>query len=317
MLFEMTNLLMLNAKPPILTRSEVNSTKMTLEEHLRPDFREAGEARKLRVTTEPYAAEVHLGKTHVSCTTSIEKMPANQDRPGEGRHIINLTSSFKMETKQRADLLASLRNTLDKTGTIDLESLCIQKGYSAWHMTSNLFICDDDGGLVEAAQIAVLLSVIRTKLPSKDGPRPVTVHALPFAITFGFAKPDVCIIDPTKAETEAIDGEATVYLTANGDLYGFRKNGGIAVLPSFFSELIRTSLDIAREWHTVVMESLGPNAPPLISKIIVFTPTEESLPSPIPQEQKIEEDEPIPIPEKPDEEEGMELDPALLELYGM
>ena len=179
---------------------------------------------------------------------------------------------------------------MHRTRALDLESLVVKIGEEVWCLKSDIVILNNDGGLYEAANLALIGSLLNTKLPGPRGLRPIVLHHLPIAVTFGFldftkspkfdrSQPypqPICFTDPTYLETLALDGLLTIYANAQGEICAIHKNGGVSlsafVFPtqtdSHINTAISYALEIAKDWHISLMKQMGDSAPPSLANVI-------------------------------------------------
>lgn len=297
------------------TINEISSMKQLLETNRRPDCRGALETRNFTIDFSEGAAVVHLGKTLVSCRTTAEQVLPQEDRPSEGFHYLSLSSPNKFENSFQAESLCQIKDALHRTKAIDLESLVIKMGTLVWCLRSEITIIDNDGGLIEAMNLAMLSSLLSLKLPGPRGPRPLIIHHLPFAITFGVYSQHILFADPTFLETAALEGTVTFFANASGHICGMHKNGGFPLPSHIIDHLIDVTLDTVKEWHSRLMDLLGPNAPTMLASLVQkhtsvpSKPVEEVVALP-----QTKEDEKITEEEEEDEDEPM--DPSFKKLFG-
>ncbi|KAL2897388.1 Exosome complex component RRP45B [Bienertia sinuspersici] len=119
---------------------------------------------------------------------------------------------------------------LRESRAVDTESLCVVSGKLVWSVRVDIHILDNDGNLLDAANIAALAALMTFRRPEcslggVDGqevivhppevqePQPLIVHHLPIAVTFAFITDDniaVEVIDPTYHEEAVMKGRMTV-----------------------------------------------------------------------------------------------------------
>lgn len=272
------------------SQNEVRSmeTLLTLGS-VRADGREKMDVRPVSFEFSINSAIVRIGKTLVSCSTSSEIIKPTEERPSEGLHQISLQSPNRISKSFQTEALVQIRECLHRTRALDLESLVIKIGEQVWCLKSDIVILNNDGGLFEAANLALIGSLLNTKLPGPRGPRPIVLHHLPIAVTFGYLnlsrlsrseRPNsyshpICFTDPTYLETLALDGFITIFANAQGEICAIHKNGGVPVSPFVFTSqadsnlnITEYALQIAKDWHVALMLSMGDAAPPSLAKIV-------------------------------------------------
>lgn len=280
------------------SQNEVQSmeTLLTLGS-IRADGREKMDVRPISFEFSINSAIVHIGKTLVSCSTSAEIIKPTEERPSEGLHQISLQSPNRISKSFQTEALVQIRDCLHRTRALDLESLVLKIGEEVWCLKSDIVVLNNDGGLYEAANLALIGSLLFTKLPGPRGPRPVVLHHLPIAVTFGYLNTSksikfdrsrpypqpICFADPTYLESLALDGFLTIFANAQGEICAIHKNGGVPlstfVFPaqsdSHVNIAIEHALQVAKQWHVSLMKQMGELAPPSLANIIPLHEKEE------------------------------------------
>lgn len=270
--------------PYTLTPNELKSFTDILSSERRVDGRRPHDTRRFHIDFRPNAAIVRLGRTLVSCTNTLAQEAPAAERPSEGRHTIAISSPHSADFAFRTEALSQMRGVLHKTRALDLESLVVRIGELAWSVRSDIVIIDNDGGLLEAMNLALAASLLATKLPGPRGMRPLVLHHLPLAITFGIFEAHLLVADPTAREAAAMRGTVTVFANAQGELCGLFKSGGAPLRQAAVDAAVAQAIGIARTWHAEVMRQMGANAPLLLRKIAGAPRVEEGA--------KREEEEP-------------------------
>lgn len=327
------------------TRNEIDSMKNMLSAcNTRADGREKMEVRPVTFEFSKNSAIVHIGKTLVSCSTSAEIIKPTEERPSEGVHQISIQSPNRILKSFQTEAIVHIRECLHRTRALDLESLVLRIGEEVWCLKSDIIILNNDGGLYEAANLALIGSLLSTKLPGPRGPRPIVLHHLPIAVTFGyldfhkFPRParlqpypqPLCFADPTYLETLALDGIVNIYANAQGEICAIHKNGGIPlstlVFPpnpdSHINIAIEYALQVAKIWHKSLMKQMGNRAPPSLANIVPLEDEVEEETPIIPNNENPQEIERKVIEEFREEaasdkyeEEDEGINPALLSLF--
>ena len=165
-------------EPSLNTR---NFTLNALQNGLRLDSRSLAQTRPLKLTFGESlgCAYVELGKTKFSppvCKQTDSRVMAQvsasvvkpyEDSPFEGIFTINTefspmaAASFEPGRTGPYELLLSrtLDNTLRRARALDLESLCILAKKLVWSVRVDVHFLDHDGGLVDAACVAVIAAL--------------------------------------------------------------------------------------------------------------------------------------------------------------
>lgn len=299
-----------------ITRNEVRSAELLMEEGLRPDFREPLEPRELQIEMADKACIIRLGKTVVSCTIVATQVMPLEERPSEGFFQITLSSTHRLDQNFRAETINALRDIIRKNRALDTESLVITIGKLVWDLRAEVVILENDGGLFEAMTLAVLGGLLSTKLPGPRGLRPLVIHHLPIGVTFAFTDPRTMFLDPCVVECEVATGFMTIFTNAQGDICSIRKNGGVPLLPNMFDICIQTAMDICRVWHKALMDVMGKDAPAILKNLTMEKEKEDEGAVPV-VERFHENDEVEPEENKKAEEEDTDEEEEAVDLSGL
>jgi exosome complex component RRP45 len=292
------------------TVNELSAASATLAVRERPDGRLPFSPRRFTLRFSPSACLVTLGATIVSCRTSPEQAAPHEERPSEGIHTIAIHSLSRLDESFGRESVHELKTALHRTRALDLESLVLKLGESVWALRSDLTIVNNDGGLLPALQLALLGSLMATKLPGPRGLRAVVLHHLPIAVSFGYLDGLSCFVDPTALETAVCQGVVTLFLNVSGEICALYKIGGGGIPPALIEQLLALGMDIAVAWHGEIMEQMGADAPPMLKNLVkrVERPVKEAA----------RDGEPAvvePETEAEEEEQFENLPPSLLALF--
>ena len=296
--------------------SEVSAVSEVLQIHARPDFRRPTELRPFKIEFAEGSAIVRWGRTLVSCSTTFEEVQPHEDRPSEGMHVLTISSTRKLGQLVHGEMLDSIRNCLHKSRALDLEGLVIRIGELVFCLRSELVVQSNDGGLIEAMQVALVVSLMSLKLPSPRGTRPVVLHHLPLAVSFGYMDTGFYFVDPTALEEVALSGVMTVFANAQGELCGVHKNGGVGLRLRIMQQAEDLALDLVKVIHSEVMAQMGAAAPQNLRAFGEQRKKVEEPPATLEEMQKqiVAEMRGDDVPSE-DDEENEPLDPALLALF--
>jgi exosome complex component RRP45 len=246
-------------------QNELQSMTALLSLHRRIDSRQPHEPRPFQVEFLPDSAVVHLGATLVSCSTITEQVLPREDRPSEGIHNVNITAISRADI---SDFVSQLQHTLHRTRALDLESLVIRIGELVWSLKSEIVILNNDGGLIAACHLALVSSLLSTKLPGPRGPRPLILHHLPLAVTYSFMETFYPYCDPTLLESAVLAGSLTIFVNVQNEVCGLYKSGGQPLPAVLVDQLIDAAVDVVNLWHRELMAQMGENAPqPLVNMV--------------------------------------------------
>lgn len=198
--------------------------------------------------------EVQLGQSRVLSKISTEICVPKLDRPNEG--IIKFTVHFpdhinkKKEDVDRIQLI--IERGIKESNAIDLESLCILSGEQAWRLYVDVSVIQDDGNIVDCANLAVIAALKHHRRPDVTvvgsnvtihsmldrHPIPLSIYHLPICVTLGHivdtseektnTDPKIyTIVDPTSKEEKILQGKTTYSMTKYSQLCAMDKIGGV------------------------------------------------------------------------------------------
>ncbi|RZC31386.1 exosome complex component RRP45A-like [Glycine soja] len=251
---------------------------------LRVDGRRPSDYRKLtiKLAKQDGSAEVHLGQTHVITFVTAQLVRPYRDRPNEGSLSIftefSLMADPSFEPGRPTDAAVELGRVVDRglreSRAIDTESLCVLSGKLVWAIRVDIHILDNAGNLVDAANIAALVSLLTFRRPEcsltgEDGqdvvvhppeerdPIPLIIHHLPIAVTFGFfSNENLLVIDPTHHEECVMTGRMTATLNSNGDVCAIQKPGGESVSQSVIMHCLKLAHVKATDITTKIKDAV-------------------------------------------------------------
>ncbi|KAG5061575.1 hypothetical protein JHK87_002604 [Glycine soja] len=251
---------------------------------LRVDGRRPSDYRKLtiKLAKQDGSAEVHLGQTHVITFVTAQLVRPYRDRPNEGS--LSIFTEFSpmadpsFEPGRPTDAAVELGRVVDRglreSRAIDTESLCVLSGKLVWAIRVDIHILDNAGNLVDAANIAALVSLLTFRRPEcsltgEDGqdvvvhppeerdPIPLIIHHLPIAVTFGFfSNENLLVIDPTHHEECVMTGRMTATLNSNGDVCAIQKPGGESVSQSVIMHCLKLAHVKATDITTKIKDAV-------------------------------------------------------------
>ncbi|KAJ8102017.1 ribosomal protein S5 domain 2-type protein [Lipomyces tetrasporus] len=203
--------------PRDLTPSTIENTFVlkALTERIRLDSRSFNQLRDLDISfssTEYGVVDVKLGRTRVIARISAEITQPYADRPYDGLFIIATEISpmaaptFEAGRKSEDELVISriVEKSIRRSGALDTESLCIISGEKCWAVRADVHFLDHDGGLMDAACIAVSAGLLHFRRPditiegvgsrrevivhpiTERVPVPLAVLHVPVCVTFSF-----------------------------------------------------------------------------------------------------------------------------------
>jgi exosome complex component RRP45 len=249
------------------TSNEKITITSVLKSHFRVDHRRPTQPRPFSVDFSVDSAVVHLGNTLVSCRTLAEQVSPHEDRPSEGMHTIQISSVLRIDDLFRREAIRELKTSLHRTRALDLESLVVRLGELVWSLRSEIVVLNNDGGLLSAMHLALVSSLLSTKLPGPREPRPIVLHHLPLAVTIGYLDNHCLFVDPTGLEATAMRGCVAVFANVSRELCGIYKIGGGPIVSMLVDHFVDVAIDVAADWHRELMRQMGSSAPPMLSNL--------------------------------------------------
>jgi len=213
-----------------------NLTKRTLErmfsEGKRFDSRGLLELRDIKIEYNVSkkaegSARVIIGKTEVIAGVKLQLGEPYTDSPDKGNLMVSgdllPLASPRFESGPPGFNAVELPRLVDRaireSGMIDLSKLVLEKGEKVWTIIIDIYPINDDGNLIDAANIAAIATLKNTFFPEiiegKINYEKKTSKKLPLSeeitpISFSFFKlGDSIILDPTREEEEACDNRIT------------------------------------------------------------------------------------------------------------
>lgn len=205
----------------------------------RIDGRAPDQVRDLQISTAAVktadgSAEVRLGKTHVIAGVKVGLGQPFPDTPDEGVLVVNAEilphASPYTEVGPPDETAIELARVVDRglrhSKYLDLRRLMVAEG-RAYVIWIDLYVINDDGNLVDAANLAAVAALRTTWLPTavKDGlgelrldrekrqPLQVAPEEAPIAVSVGKVG-GVLILDPTLEEELALEARVTFTLSS-------------------------------------------------------------------------------------------------------
>lgn len=137
-----------------------------------------------------------------------------------------------------------LEKAIRRSSALDTESLCIIAGQKCFSVRADIHVLDHDGGLVDAACIALVAALQHFRRPdvTVEG-EDVTVYSLrerepvplamlhhPLCVTFSYYHGgEIVLVDATLAEEQVRESEVIVTMNRHGEVCQIAKYGGSPV----------------------------------------------------------------------------------------
>jgi exosome complex component RRP42 len=217
----------------------------SLEKGIRLDGRKLEEYRELEVGYDVSknaegSARVKIGDTEVIAGVKLEIGTPYPDRPDEGTIIVSAEmlpmSSDGFESGPPSVESIELSRVVDRaireSDAVDFKKLCIEKGEKVWMVLIDIYSINNDGNLQDAACLAALAALNKTKLPGYDGEvidykvkkDKLAMNLLPVECTT-VKIGNSLLSDPDVHEEKWSEARLTVATTDKGEVCAMQKGG--------------------------------------------------------------------------------------------
>lgn len=216
-----------------ITNLNKEKLKAMFEEGKRFDGRKLDEQRKISIENDisnkaEGSARVRIGKTEVLVGIKLAIGEPYPDSPDKGNLTVSADLLPLASPRFQAgppefpgiELPRLVDRAVRESKMIDLDKLCIEKGKKVWTVYIDIYPINDDGNLIDAANLAALAALKQAKVPELDKEGKIdrekkSKEKLPLndeitPISFSFFKiGSSIIVDPTREEEEACGGRIT------------------------------------------------------------------------------------------------------------
>lgn len=268
----------------LISNNEANFIVQALRGEQRLDGRRPFDFRQIEweFAADDSGAEVLLGRTRVLTAISAELVPPFADRGNEGRVQYNVEfspmASPAFEAGRPGDaaqeVVRLVERALRDSHAVDLEALCVIAGRRVWYLRVDIHVLDADGNLTDAVVLSALAALLSFRRPDvsvggADGSEvivhsageketvPLSIHHLPFALTFAFfGDGDLVVLDPGSKEEAAQSGRLTVVVNAHKEVCAVQKLDGVPLPSSMMLRCIRIAASKVEELTQKLREAL-------------------------------------------------------------
>jgi exosome complex component RRP42 len=210
-----------------------NTLKKMFSENKRFDSRGLLDFRNFEITygvsnKAEGSARVKMGKTEVIAGVKLQIGTPYPDSPDKGNLMVSgdllPLASPRFESGPPGFRAIELPRLVDRairsSDIIEFDKLVVEEGEKVWTIIIDLYPINDDGNIIDAANISALAALHNAVFPEldKDGKinyNKKTTTSLPlskdiFPLSFSFFKlGDSIILDPTREEEEACESRTT------------------------------------------------------------------------------------------------------------
>jgi len=184
------------------------------------------------------SARVRMGKSDVVVGVKLQTGTPYPDSLEKGNLMVSgdllPLASPRFESGppgfEAIELPRLVDRAIRESGMIDFEKLCIKKGELVWTVIIDAYPINDDGNMIDIANIAAVAALRNTVMPEIDeagkinyekkskNKLPLSKETLPLSFSF-FKLGDTIVLDPTREEEEACDSRITFGISEwNGQL---------------------------------------------------------------------------------------------------
>lgn len=245
--------------------------KEYLKEGKRFDGRKLEEFRDISIETDVSekaegSARVKIGKTEVIVGVKMDVAEPYPDSKDKGNLMVTAEllplSSDRFESGPPRFPAVELGRLTDRTiresKFIKLEKLCIKEGEKVWTVFIDIYSLNDDGNLIDAAEIGAIAALKNAKIPKYDEEtgRPVygeysgeklpVQDEPPIAIT-AHRIGDFWIVDPTQEEEDLSEARITIGASAEGVIGSMQKGEPGEVSVEDFDRVIDMTEEVRRK----------------------------------------------------------------------
>lgn len=203
------------------------------------------------------SARVKIGNTEVIAGVKLEVGTPFPDSPDKGVIMVGAEtlplSSPDFESGppdvKSIELARVVDRAIRESHAIDLGKLCIEEKEKVWMVLIDIYSINDDGNLQDAAALAALAALKKTKMPGFDGDKvsykerkgSLPIKELPVECT-NIKVGDKILSDPNLDEENWLDARLTVATTEKGEICAMQKGGNGVLTINDIKEMIKISL---------------------------------------------------------------------------
>jgi len=209
------------------------------------------------------SAIVRIGGTEVMAGVKLETGTPYPDTPNQGNLMVNAEllplSNPAFESgppgEQATELARVVDRAIRESKSIDVHKLVIAPGEKVWSVSIDICTINDEGGLQDAACLAVLAALKNTKMPKLNENNDVdydaekTKEGLPLSkepVEVTVVKVgDQFLVDLLSDEEKAIEARLTVAVTEKGTVCALQKGGATPLSPEDIDKMIEIAQKLA------------------------------------------------------------------------
>ena len=251
-----------------------------LKQGKRFDGRKPEEFRKIEIETgvskkAEGSARVKIGKTEVIVGVKMDVMEPYPDSADRGNLIVSAEllplSSERFESgppRFPAIEIARLADrAIRESKFIQMEKLCIKEGEKVWAIYIDIYSLNDDGNLMDAAEIGAVAALKTARMPKYDEETERVVYGEftdkkiplqkepPIMIT-AYKIGDSWIVDPTLEEEDISQVKVSIGATPEGIISSIQKGEASEISIEEFEDVIELTEEIRKKVFSNIKNSL-------------------------------------------------------------
>ena len=258
----------------IMNQDMKEHIKAALRSGTRIDGRKLDEFRKITITTGMIStaegsAKVTFGDAEVLAGLKMAIETPYPDTPDSGTLMVNAEllpmSSPDFESGPPSIESIETSRVIDRgireSKSMDVKSLCIEKGEKVWSMAVDVVPINYGGNLIDMGGLAAIAAIKTARFPKveKDGTvnyhehtnEKVKMGAYPIPVTVCKID-DILFVDPTDEEEKAIDARLTVTSIGNDKICSMQKGGSHPLAQGDMMKMVDLALKKANEIRKVL-----------------------------------------------------------------
>ncbi len=251
-----------------------------LKQGKRFDGRKPEEFRKIEIETgvskkAEGSARVKIGKTEVIVGVKMDVMEPYPDSADRGNLIVSAEllplSSERFESGPPRFPAIEIGRLTDRaireSKFIQMEKLCIKEGEKVWAIYIDIYSLNDDGNLMDAAEIGAVAALKTARMPKYDEETERVVYGEftdkkiplqkepPIMIT-AYKIGDSWIVDPTLEEEDISQVKVSIGATPEGIISSIQKGEASEISIEEFEDVIELTEEIRKKVFSNIKNSL-------------------------------------------------------------
>lgn len=239
-------------------------------EEFREIFIETGVSKKAEGS-----ARVKIGKTEVIVGVKMDVTEPYADSADKGNLMVNSEllplSSERFESGPPKFPSIEIGRLTDRTiresKFIEMEKLCIKEGEKVWAVFIDVYSLNDDGNLIDAAEIGAVAALKDAKIPKYDEEAERVVYGewtdkkiplskdIPIAIT-AHKIGNAWLVDPTLEEEDLSEARVTIGASPEGTISSMQKGEAKEISIEEFEKVIDMTEEVRKKVYAKIEKAL-------------------------------------------------------------